>query len=107
MKGGRRRRRDAQIARTEEGAKEGKRTEPVRPNTPIVTQNRMDTCYLPGAASLVDHLDKRIAVLLQDGRNLIGFLRSYDQYMNLVLHDTIERLIFEGIAFSIDKQSPC
>lgn len=56
----------------------------------------MDSCYLPGAASLVDHLDKRIAVLLQDGRNLIGFLRSYDQYMNLVLHDTIERLIFEG-----------
>jgi U6 snRNA-associated Sm-like protein LSm1 len=31
-------------------------------------------------------------VWLRDGRVLVGYLRSYDQFANLVLHDTIERL---------------
>lgn len=31
-------------------------------------------------------------VLLRDGRTLIGFLRSVDQFANLVLHQTIERI---------------
>eukprot|EP01039_Chlorochromonas_danica_P006384 gene6384-7038_t len=53
------------------------------------------TPYLPGAASLADYLDKKLAVLLQDGRYLVGVLRTYDQYLNLVLHRTIERLIFQ------------
>ncbi|KAM5278232.1 U6 snRNA-associated Sm-like protein LSm1 isoform 1-T1 [Hipposideros larvatus] len=31
-------------------------------------------------------------VLLRDGRTLIGFLRSIDQFANLVLHQTVERI---------------
>lgn len=31
-------------------------------------------------------------VLLRDGRTLIGYLRSVDQFANLVLHKTIERI---------------
>lgn len=31
-------------------------------------------------------------VLLRDGRTLIGILRSVDQFANLVLHCTIERI---------------
>lgn len=31
-------------------------------------------------------------VLLRDGRTLIGFLRSVDQYANLLLQQTIERI---------------
>lgn len=31
-------------------------------------------------------------VVLRDGRKLYGILRSYDQFGNLVLDDTIERL---------------
>lgn len=31
-------------------------------------------------------------VLLRDGRTLIGYLRSVDQFANLVLHCTIERI---------------
>ncbi|KAL6046051.1 SM-like, degradation of cytoplasmic mRNAs and positively regulates transcription initiation [Balamuthia mandrillaris] len=54
--------------------------------------------YLPGTASLVDDVDKRILVVLQDGRNLIGILRSFDQYANLVLEHTTER-IFVGDAY--------
>ena len=48
--------------------------------------------YLPGTASLIEELDKKLMVLLRDGRTLIGYLRSVDQFANLVLHRTIERI---------------
>ena len=48
--------------------------------------------YLPGTASLIEEIDKKLMVLLRDGRTLIGFLRSVDQFANLVLHRTIERI---------------
>merc|ERR1712083_267155 len=41
---------------------------------------------------LLEELDKKLMVLLRDGRTLIGFLRSVDQFANLVLHQTIERI---------------
>ncbi|KAH9825323.1 hypothetical protein DFH28DRAFT_1047584 [Melampsora americana] len=44
------------------------------------------------SGALVDIVDKKILVSLRDGRSLIGVLRSYDQFANLVLHDSIERI---------------
>jgi U6 snRNA-associated Sm-like protein LSm1 len=38
-------------------------------------------------------------VVLRDGRKLHGVLRSYDQFANLVLEDTVER-IYHGNAFA-------
>lgn len=52
----------------------------------------MSLSYLPGTASLLEELDKKLMVLLRDGRTLIGFLRSVDQFANLVLHHCIERI---------------
>lgn len=52
----------------------------------------MSLSYLPGTASLLEELDKKLMVLLRDGRTLIGYLRSVDQFANLVLHQTIERI---------------
>nr|XP_012147063.1 PREDICTED: U6 snRNA-associated Sm-like protein LSm1 isoform X1 [Megachile rotundata] len=43
-------------------------------------------------ASLLEELDKKLMVLLRDGRTLIGYLRSVDQFANIVLHRTIERI---------------
>ncbi|KJE93313.1 LSM1 protein [Capsaspora owczarzaki ATCC 30864] len=54
--------------------------------------------YFPGSASLLEELDKKLMVVLRDGRKLIGFLRSFDQFANLVLQDTIER-IYVGDAY--------
>ncbi|XP_050296080.1 U6 snRNA-associated Sm-like protein LSm1 [Anthonomus grandis grandis] len=51
--------------------------------------NKLD---LEGTAHLLDELDKKLMVLLRDGRTLIGYLRSIDQFANLVLHRTIERI---------------
>jgi len=43
-------------------------------------------------ASLLTELDKRLLVVLRDGRTLIGELSSVDQFANLVLENTIERI---------------
>jgi hypothetical protein len=40
----------------------------------------MSLDYLPGTASLLEELDKRLMVLLRDGRTLIGYLR----FQNLI-----------------------
>ncbi|KAF6025607.1 LSM1 [Bugula neritina] len=53
--------------------------------------------YLPGTASLINEIDKRLLIVLRDGRTLIGYLRTIDQFANLVLHQTIERI-------HVDKQ---
>jgi U6 snRNA-associated Sm-like protein LSm1 len=53
--------------------------------------------YLPGAASLIDQLDSKILIVLHDGRYLIGKLRSFDQYMNLIIDETHERVTVEGL----------
>lgn len=47
--------------------------------------------FLPGSASLCEHLDQKILVILRDGRHLIGTLCTVDQYSNLVLDNTVER----------------
>ncbi|KDE03550.1 hypothetical protein MVLG_05978 [Microbotryum lychnidis-dioicae p1A1 Lamole] len=44
------------------------------------------------SGALIDLVDKKILVHLRDGRRLNGVLRSYDQYANLVLTQTIERI---------------
>lgn len=36
--------------------------------------------------------EEKLMVLLRDGRTLIGYLRCVDQFANLVLHKTIERI---------------
>ena len=49
--------------------------------------------FLPGSASLVEQLDRRIMIVLRDGRHLVGVLRSFDQFSNMVLEQTSERRV--------------
>jgi U6 snRNA-associated Sm-like protein LSm1 len=58
-----------------------------------------ESLYLPGAASLAEQIDTRILIVLRDGRNLVGVLRSFDQYVNLILEETVERVIYKGRYF--------
>ena len=41
----------------------------------------------------MEELDKKLLVQLRDGRKIIGFLRSFDQFANLVLESAIERIV--------------
>ena len=52
-----------------------------------------DTWHLSAVASLVESLDKRLLVALRDGSNIIGTLRSFDQFANIVLEDAVERVV--------------
>ncbi|XVE70729.1 hypothetical protein DITRI_Ditri10aG0094200 [Diplodiscus trichospermus] len=45
------------------------------------------------STSLATYLDKKLLVLLRDGRKLLGLLRSFDQYANVVLEGACERVI--------------
>lgn len=66
--------------------------------------------YLPGAAALLEHLDKKIIVILRDGRHLVGILRSFDQFLNLVMQETCERIIIPGkpaLQFFVDANRTC
>lgn len=41
----------------------------------------------------MEELDKKLLVQLRDGRKIVGFLRSFDQFANLVLDTAIERIV--------------
>ncbi|CAA6664630.1 unnamed protein product [Spirodela intermedia] len=45
------------------------------------------------STSLASYLDKKLLVLLRDGRKLLGILRSFDQFANVVLEGAHERVI--------------
>ncbi|EPS67133.1 hypothetical protein M569_07641 [Genlisea aurea] len=45
------------------------------------------------STSLASYLDKKLLVLLRDGRKLVGILRSFDQFANAVLEGSYERII--------------
>lgn len=47
----------------------------------------------PPGTALVEELDKRLLVQLRDGRKIIGILRSFDQFANLVLEAAVERIV--------------
>jgi small nuclear ribonucleoprotein (snRNP)-like protein len=47
-----------------------------------------DPKSLPGwASSFDDLLDKRVLAILVDGRKIVGFLRSYDQFANIMIDE--------------------
>lgn len=52
------------------------------------------------SASLFSMMDRTISVITNDGRNLVGLLRGYDQTNNLVIEECHERVYStqEGVA---------
>nr|POE65920.1 u6 snrna-associated sm-like protein lsm1 [Quercus suber] len=55
------------------------------------------------AAQLLDLTDKKLLVSLRDGRKLIGVLRSWDQFGNIVMQDTVERLFVQNLYADIER----
>lgn len=44
------------------------------------------------AASIIGFVDRKVSAVLLNGRVVIGVLRTFDQFGNLVIHDGVERL---------------
>ncbi|KAG9248584.1 hypothetical protein BJ878DRAFT_4221, partial [Calycina marina] len=64
---------------------------------PVLGQPPQQSQQLPPqmfttAAQLLDMTDKKLMVALRDGRKLVGVLRSWDQFANLVFQGTVERI---------------
>ena len=41
----------------------------------------------------MEELDKKLLVVLRDGSKILGTLRSFDQFANIVLEGAVERII--------------
>mmetsp|Transcript_37955 Transcript_37955/g.98220 ORF Transcript_37955/g.98220 Transcript_37955/m.98220 type:complete len:146 (+) Transcript_37955:129-566(+) len=48
------------------------------------------------ASNLEEHVDKQLIIMLRDNRKLVGWLRSFDQFANLVLEHAVERHVLES-----------
>ncbi|KAK6423601.1 hypothetical protein LTR95_016499 [Oleoguttula sp. CCFEE 5521] len=55
------------------------------------------------AAQLLDLTDKKLMIALRDGRKLIGVLRSWDQFGNLVLQNTVERMFVQNLYADVER----
>ncbi|KAK6460861.1 hypothetical protein DFJ63DRAFT_289570 [Scheffersomyces coipomensis] len=62
------------------------------PFSPNVEDLYLESYAFTTAAAIVGSVDRKVFVLLRDGRNLFGILRTFDQFANLVLQDVVERI---------------
>jgi U6 snRNA-associated Sm-like protein LSm1 len=49
------------------------------------------------AAAIIGFVDRKVSAILVDGRTIIGVLRTFDQFGNLVIHDGIERIYLKEL----------
>jgi hypothetical protein len=61
-------------------------------SNPVLLPPSIDEVPPPGI-SIVEELDKRLMVQLRDGRKVIGILRSFDQFANLILESKIRLVL--------------
>ncbi|RMJ21182.1 Small nuclear ribonucleoprotein [Aspergillus sp. HF37] len=75
------------------------------PSAPMMSQGppQLPPQMFTTAAQLLDLTDKKLVLVLRDGRKLIGVLRSWDQFGNLVLQDTIERLYVANLYADVPR----
>ncbi|CCH61054.1 hypothetical protein TBLA_0D05620 [Henningerozyma blattae CBS 6284] len=52
----------------------------------------LDQYNFTTTAAIVGSVDRKVFVLLRDGRMLFGVLRTFDQYANLILQHCVERI---------------
>ncbi|OJJ32315.1 hypothetical protein ASPWEDRAFT_657935 [Aspergillus wentii DTO 134E9] len=75
------------------------------PSAPMVVQGppQLPPQMFTTAAQLLDLTDKKLVLVLRDGRKLVGVLRSWDQFANLVLQDTIEKVYVGNLYADIPR----
>lgn len=75
-----------------QGSERGQSVMGSDPTTSNAEDLYLESYAFTTAAAIVGSVDRKIFVSLRDGRNVFGILRTFDQFANLVLQDTIERI---------------
>ncbi len=61
--------------------------------TPVEIHNQSDFSQYSDlnhwAGNLEDHVDKKVTVLLRDGRLMVGMLRSFDHFGNIMMENVL------------------
>lgn len=55
------------------------------------------------SGALIDCVDKKMVLVLRDNTKLFGVLRSFDQYGNLVLQDSYQRIYVDESYADVPK----
>ncbi|KAF2201701.1 Sm-like ribonucleoprotein [Delitschia confertaspora ATCC 74209] len=63
---------------------------------PAVLPNELPPQAFLTSAMLLEFVDKKVHVVLRDDKTFVGVLRSYDQYANMLLTETVERLFVKN-----------
>ncbi|KAK4094828.1 small nuclear ribonucleoprotein (LSM1) [Purpureocillium lilacinum] len=79
---------------------------PSQPGGPSQPPPQLPPQMFTTAAQLLDLTDKKLMVVLRDGRKLIGVLRSWDQFANIVLQSTTERIFATNPDSAISDAAP-
>ncbi|ERS95066.1 U6 snRNA-associated Sm-like protein LSm1 [Sporothrix schenckii 1099-18] len=66
---------------------------------PPPQQQQLPAQMFTTAAQLLDLTDKKLIVVLRDGRKVLGVLRTWDQFANLILQNAVERTFLPPGAF--------
>ncbi|KAM0686999.1 hypothetical protein COBT_001769 [Conglomerata obtusa] len=59
--------------------------------------------FVIGSKDLETYLDKKVIILMWDGKYLTGTFRSYDQFNSVTLENTKERLFCDGLYGELDQ----
>ncbi|PVU94236.1 hypothetical protein BB561_002714 [Smittium simulii] len=59
--------------------------------------------YFTTTSCLKDLIDKSVYVSLRDGKNILGILRTFDQYGTVVIQDAIERVYVKDAFGDIER----
>lgn len=61
----------------------------------------MNDACLTGSKDFEEFLDKRVVILLWDGKYIYGLLRSFDQFNSLTIEDTVERQFVDDLYYEV------
>jgi len=61
-----------------------------------MAESNISPLWSTATISLIEEVDKRVLLVLRDGRKLVGTFRSFDQFANMVFEDVIERIFVDN-----------
>lgn len=75
-------------------------------NTPGLTKGSNSGSQISASGGrkslLIEYVDKQVSIITNDGRNLTGFMRGFDQVCNIIIEKCIERVFSTDIGVKMN-----